>query len=1108
MTGCLSQRDMAALLEGAATAEQLASWKRHLRLCDSCAARVAQLRAGLDVTIPWHGHVESPANDSDTDRPQVGLEPNLQLGDFRLERRLGAGGMGVVYQATQTSLNRPVALKILPSVFGRDASALERFHREARAAAKLHHRNIVTIHAEGTENTVCYFAMELIEGQPLDQLMVALRAAKLSKSERAQPASAKTESSVEPDRSEADPALATERSNVLADCATGRVYFDTVARLVSEVADALQYAHDRGIIHRDVKPSNLMLARDGRLVLLDFGIARICQERGMTLTGSLVGTPRYMSPEQVSGNGQGLGQRCDIYSLGVTLYEMLTLEPLFDGQTREQVIVQILNQEPPGPRQIDRRIPTDLDTICRTAIAKDPNRRYASAGEFAEDLRRYLDGRVIQAKPPGVADRLAKLVCRRKVTTALTVGIILALAFAGSIAWEHYTTRWAQQDAMVLIDRFIAEKEFFAALTVAERAARYIPDDPLLENRWPSLSREYIIDTQPPGADVYMGEYAETASRWKYLGRSPLRGVRVPFGTCRWKIEKPGFVPLEMVRTNELAMADPSTGRPYGAFMQFTLHEIGRHPRDMVWVGPGELDQRLLFHGERTIPSAPAFLIDKYEVTNRQFRDFVVRGGYESREFWEHEFVEDGKIIPWAEGIKRFCDETGRPGPATWKNGTYRRGQGNYPVGGVSWYEAAAYARFRDKNLPTVFHWTLAARADDIPSRITRLSNFSNGPSRVGRYRGMGKYGLYDAAGNAREWCFNAIEGEPDMRCSLGGAWGEDDYAFVNGSIRSPWDRNTANGLRCVKYLPDKDAVPQLAFTPVEHKCRDFSRFTPVSDEVLRSYIDTWYRYDRTALNARVEFIDRDLGYCLRERITFDAAYPNERVIAYLHLPREANPPYQTVVWYPADDARSSPWDERAYRHELIGLIQSGRAVIVPFYKGTYERRLEQDSYPPEGILSRNLYLQRSQDLRRAVDYLRTRSDIDSDRLAYVGVGWGGEMGPLMIATEERFKTGILLLGGISACARHPTSDPANFAPRVRIPMLMINSRGDSIFPHETAQKPLFNLLGTREGDKKHVLFPGGHSIPWEYREQYHAEIVGWLDKHLGPVKTQLIKDN
>ena len=439
--------------------------------------------------------------------------------------------------------------------------------------------------------------------------------------------------------------------------------------------------------------------------------------------------------------------------------------------------------------------------------------------------------------------------------------------------------------------------------------------------------------------------------------------------------------------------------------------------------------------------------------------------------------------------------------PATWRNGKCPSREADFPVRGVSWYEAAAYARFIDKHLPTIFHWILAAQADDNPSRITGLSNFGDVPAPVGRYTGMGRFGLYDAAGNVREWCSNAVAGDEELRCNLGGAMGEYDYMFTHGTVRSAWDRDEANGFRCVKYLGGKKAVPEAAFAPIEAKDRDFCRFTPVSDEVFRSYIDMWYDYDHTELHAKVESVDEEPRYCRRERITFDAPYPNERVVAYLHLPETSKPPYQVVVWYPGDRARTSPWGETAYTHELLCLIQSGRAVMVPFYKGTYERRLEKDTYAPEGIQSRNLYVQRSQDLRRTIDYLETRDDIDMGRIAYVGLEWGAQMGPVMIATESRLKTGILLLGGICACKRHPASDPANFAGRVTIPMLMLNTRDDSLFPYETAQRPLFDRLGTPAADKKHVLFPGAHSVPREYRKQYHREIVEWLDNHLGPVQ-------
>ena len=1098
MERCLSQRDIAEFVEGTASTDRLVAWKRHLRVCDSCAAAVARLRTGV-ASAPEAGESRPAEAAGRMDTPVVGLEPNLQIGDFRLERRLGSGGMGVVYQAVQLSLNRRVALKVLPLGSAANASTIERFHREARAAARLRHRNIVTVYAEGAESHVCYFAMEMIEGQNFDEVIKDLRAARASAA--VMKGTAVVPDPPLPELTAPDPETSGSPRPpcVLRDCTSEREYFHTVARLVSDAADALDYAHREGIVHRDVKPSNLMLSRDGRLVLLDFGIARICAERAMTMSGSFIGTPRYMSPEQLAGGRPSPDHRCDIYALGVTLYELLTLEPLFDADTQERVIGQILNKEPRRPRQIDRRIPVDLETICCKAIEKDPNRRYATAGEFAEDLRRYLGSRVIKARPPGVTDRLVKFVRRRAVTVALTAGIVVASTAAVSIGWQHYTTRWAQQYAIAEIDRLMEQDKYFAAFTLAEKVKRYIPDDPLLADRWPRLFRNYTVTTTPRGAKVYIREYFDTSAGWKYVGRSPIERARIPFGTYRWKVMRSGFTTLETVQSNDLPSPYINRTTLAPAEISFTLHEKGVFPDEMVWIPPSELDQKSMFHGERKIPAAPAFLIDKQETTNRQFKEFVDNRGYENPDFWQEPLVKEGKTLSWSQAMPLFRDRTGHLGPATWRDGTYPPGQGDYPVGGISWYEAAAYARFRNKDLPTIFHWALAARAEDVPSRITDLSNFSEGPAPVGNYKGMGKFGLYDAAGNVREWCWNALGDDPNMRAILGGAWDENAYVFVNGVAKSAWDRDARNGVRCARYPEGRPAVPETAFAPVQHRHRDLSDFRPVSADVFQSYVDTWYRYDRTELNARLESVDYQLDYCRRERITLDAAYPNERVIAYLHLPYGVNPPYQVVVWWPGGNARWEPWSEKAYAHELVCIIRSGRALVIPFYKGTYDRSLGSVIYPPEGIQSRNLYVQESQDMRRTIDYLQTRDDMDVNKLAFAGLSWGAQVGSMMIAVEDRFKTGILLLGGICACARHPTADPANFAPRVTIPMLMINGKDDSIFPYETAQKPLFDLLGTTSEQKRHILFPGEHSIPWEYRRQYHKEIVDWLDKYLGP---------
>ncbi len=1095
MKECLSQGDIRLFVEGTASAKQLGTWKQHLRVCDLCAAQAARFRAGLEPAARQMLDPPAQGDAAKTSPPSTALEPNLQIGDYQIERRLGTGGMGVVYQAVQVSLNRRVALKVLPFGPTEGSASVQRFRREARAAARLCHPGIVTVFAEGAEQNFCYFAMEMIDGRNLDRVIADLRRARASR--------AVTTGLPPLD----EPAVRTDARGtavsctLLEQCRSTREYFNTVASLIAQAAEALHYAHGHGIIHRDVKPSNLMLSHDGRLILLDFGIARICEEHGMTATASFIGTPRYMSPEQLAGGRGRPDHRCDIYSLGATLFELLTLEPLMDGDTQQRIVNQILNENVRTPRQIDHHIPVDLDTICCRAIQKDAARRYQSAAEMAEDLRRFLCGRVIRARRPGWVDRTTKLIRRHKAVAALLCMVLAATAAAGAMGWKHYSTRWAQQYAMAEIDNLIEQKEYFAALQLAERAEHFIPNDPLLIDRWPRLSREHSVNTTPPGARIYIREYAPTAGGWKYLGRTPLRNVRIPFGTCRWKAVRPGFMSVESVQANDLPAPYADLAGLSTKQMSFILHQAASCPQDMVWIPPSNLDQKSMYHGERLILLAPAYFIDKHEVTNRQYREFVDAGGYEKQEYWKEEFTRDGKTLPWAQAVRDFRDQTGHPGPALWKDGDYPREQDDYPVGGISWYEAMAYARFRGKDLPTIFHWALAARADDNPCSITNLSNFGDGPAPVGTFPGMGRFGLYDAAGNVREWCSNTIEGRDDVRCILGSAWNEHAYSFsAGGDARGPWDRDQCNGLRCVSYIGGRENVPQAALAPVECRHRDLSQFTPVSEEIFASYIDTWYRYDPMELNAKVESTDHDLDYCRRERIAFDATYPGERVTAYLYLPDAVEPPYQTVIWFPGGEARDSPWTDRSHTHEMTTILRSGRALIVPIYKGTYGRRLDR-IYPPDSVQSRNLYVQESQDMRRAIDYLQTRDDIDATKLAYVGLSWGAQMGSVMIATESRLRTGIFLLGGICACKRHPASDPANFAPRVTIPILMLNGREDSIFPLETAQNPLFNLLGTPSGHKQHVLFPGGHSIAWEYREPYHKAIVDWLDQYLGRVE-------
>lgn len=376
------------------------------------------------------------------------------LGDFKLVREVGRGGMGVVYEAVQLSLGRRVAVKVLPLAGALDPRQLQRFRNEAQAAAQLHHGNIVPVYAVGYERSVHFYAMQFIEGQSLAEVIRELRRDRDRRRER--DGEAPPGSSVEANGVTADAAARAEHRRAIAasdafgdgTAASGGAvarateslsalrgvkkpsFFEAVARLGLQAAEGLDYAHQLGVVHRDIKPANLLLDVQGTLWITDFGLAQLQADGGLTQPGDVLGTLRYMSPEQASGKTVVLDQRTDIYSLGLTLYELLTLEPALSGETREQLMGQILHVDPLPARSIDRNIPPELETILAKAASKEPGERYTTARAMAEDLRRFLHNEPILARPPSLRDKAVKWTRRHK-PLAVSALVVLLLTAAG-----------------------------------------------------------------------------------------------------------------------------------------------------------------------------------------------------------------------------------------------------------------------------------------------------------------------------------------------------------------------------------------------------------------------------------------------------------------------------------------------------------------------------------------------------------------------------------------------------------------------------------------------------------------------------------------------------
>lgn len=392
-----------------------------------------------------------------------GLQAGGAIGDFQIIQEIGRGGMGIIYEAVQLSLGRRVALKVLPFAAGLDDKHLQRFRQESQAAAQLHHNNIVPVFAIGCERGVHFYAMQLIDGLSLDRIIDQLRrdaAGVPTGTEAVSPFPVRAVTDLVPDvpaseplagsptsqpprLSNPDAALEASTEQTLADLSgdlstqrnrdKANVY-RAVTRLMLQAAEALEYAHRQGIIHRDIKPANLMVDKQRNLWITDFGLAHLHGEEGLTRTGELLGTIRYASPEQLSGQRVVLDQRADLYSLGATFYELLTLRPVFTGDTRQSLLHQVLNQEPLRPRSIDRRLPVELETILLKLLSKTPVERYRSARELADDLQRFLRDEPISARPPTLLERVRKWGRRHPTHVGAAVIIMFVVLLISGIS--------------------------------------------------------------------------------------------------------------------------------------------------------------------------------------------------------------------------------------------------------------------------------------------------------------------------------------------------------------------------------------------------------------------------------------------------------------------------------------------------------------------------------------------------------------------------------------------------------------------------------------------------------------------------------------------------
>ncbi len=949
---------------------------------------------------------------------------------YTIEHELGAGGMATVHLAHDVKHDRKVAVKVLRP----ELAALlggERFDREIRISASLQHPNILTLIDSGEVDGILYYVMPYVQGESLRE------------------------------RLQRDAPLPV----------------DEALRYIADIVDALIPAHRQGIVHRDIKPENIMLAERHALVM-DFGVAKAVQSAKegpqLTTAGLSLGTPTYMAPEQAAGD-PGVDHRADLYAVGVMAYELLTGRPPFSGATAQAVMAAHIADEPAPIREHREDLPEPLAAAIMRCLVKNRDERWQSAEDLLQSLERLgTPGSGI----PSVGRPLRRSPAVIGGSAAAAVAIVALGVWGWNAARDAAALRWAQEEALPAIDSALAAGVMnrFGAWVVAREVEERLPDHPLVSELQDRTSRPRTINTDPIGATVEVRGYADDDTTWVSLGTTPLVDVRLPNTLVGVRITKDGFEP----RGGAIL--------PWGLPEVIRLDTLGMRPDGMVRVSGGATVIQLPGLDHVASQTIRDYFIGRFEVTNEEFKYFVDSGGYSRPELWTEPFVLDGRTLSFDEAMARFTDATGRSGPSTWEGGSFRAGLDAHPVAGVSWFEAAAYAAFAGKALPTVVHWARAAETRASAWIVPPSNLRGTGTTPVGAHGGMGPFETFDMAGNVREWCWNAVG---DERYILGGGWNDEPYQFNDPYAQSPWDRSETNGVRLAAYDPTEDL--SVAAGEIRRAFRDFSKVQPVSDEVYAVY-RRLFDYDRTPLNATVEEVDSTAADWVVEKVVFDAAY-GEQMFGYLFVPKGGTPPYQTVVYFPGSNALHNRNSAEISPTIFDFILRSGRAVFHPVYKSTYERGDSlQSDYPDETNFYRDHVIMWVQDFRRSVDYLETRPDLDASTLAYYGVSWGGMFGGIIPALEPRLDAVVLYVAGLAFQEGQAEVEPFNHLPRITIPVLMLNGEHDHFFPIETSQRPMFELLGTPPERKRWVVYEGGHFVP---RTRLITETLDWLDRYL-----------
>jgi serine/threonine protein kinase len=992
------------------------------------------------------------------------VEPGTTLGQFQIIAKIGEGGMGEVYSAQDTRLDRVVAIKMLPrSGDPTTVQPNDQLLREARAASALNHRNIVNIHSIENADERDFIVMELVDGDTLRDRL-----------------------------------------------SSGPLPVGPALGLMYELSDALAAAHAVGIVHGDLKPANIVITSEGAPKIVDFGIARRMRpgdkKSESRRSGIVVGSAGYMSPEQILG--EDLDGRSDIFSLGSIAYELMTgTRPCGSGSSVE-TLHSIANSDPPSPMDIRPDIPASVAQLIQKMIAKDPAKRFESAVELREAIG--AEKRKIDAPPAWK---------RSLRVGAIAVPSVLLLAVGGWFINNSY--RQTVERSIAEVEELASDERYFEAYRLITDRGLERSNDQRIASLLPLVSDKISIESVPPGASVYLRSFTAWQKNGDgsrvMIGKTPIANATIARDDYLVEIELDGYVPIRrsisttLGRIENAVLGDPKLDRratlverrgtqrmlfdaPAPIGIELTMQALADAPDRMIPVPGG--DYRLVSYGRPTDQKVHLddFYIDRYEVTNREFKEFVDAGGYTDARFWKD-----------PERRREFTDRTGLPGPRSWTYQNYPAGMDEHPVTDVSYFEAAAYAEFRGKKLPTIFQWEKAARngryshshlaimpwgvLEGNKSVEGRANFLGSGTMPVDSFEyGISGSGAYNMAGNVSEWIANQIG---DGYGTAGGSWKDVSYLFANFGNFPAGFASDAVGFRCVKNASETD---QGSFAiDVGRSTQKLKPTDPTEARAIRRL----YLYDKQEL--RPEIVEtKETDAWRHESIRFQSA--GESVTAHLYLPKNARAPYQPIMYIPSGAVSAGLTVTQEIEAHAAPYIKAGRAVYSVVLRG-YRERPPVANAPRLAINSiafRDFMVATSTDLQRGIDYLETRSDMDMSRLSCFGVSVANEKLTLL-AVESRCRAVIMMGAGAvrSLQGLTPEANGLNLVGLMLTPKLMINGRYDEVVPWLAEGEPFYAAL---PGPKTLALIEEGHvpalsaSVP---------VVSSWLDKTLGPVNPE-----